>query len=300
MTRGVFLHRADSIYDDHPESQYQFPKQYLGRAAGLEGDWIIYYEPVKAGRKGYHAIARVEKIIPDPSAEGMYLALIEPGSYLPFEQPVPYKDKDGPMERGLINEKGARSGRTIWAVRPVSVEDFNRILERGLPDEEPLLPRAGVLENVDANLVSEGQMPFQPDAERERVVYYSSRIIRDRVFRRIVLDAYDCRCAITGLKLINGGGRAEVEAAHVKPVEAHGPDIITNGIALSGTAHWMFDRGLISLSDDLDVLVSRQVNDVESVWGLVNKTRRATVPTNPAQRPHPSYLNWHREFCFKR
>jgi hypothetical protein len=87
------------------------------------------------------------------------------------------------------------------------------------------------------------------------VSFTVSRIMRDRVFRRIVLRAYDQRCAITGLKLINGGGRAEVAAAHIRPVEASGPDIVNNGIALSGTAHWMFDRGLISLSDDLEILV---------------------------------------------
>ncbi|MBV8686166.1 MAG: hypothetical protein JOZ90_16445 [Alphaproteobacteria bacterium] len=62
----------------------------------------------------------------------------------------------------------------------------------------------------------------------------------------------------------------------------------------------MFDRGLIGLSDDLEVLVSRQVNDPASVWGLVNETRRAAAPANPAHRPHPSYLRWHREHCFKR
>jgi len=162
------------------------------------------------------------------------------------------------------------------------------------------LPRAGALSVAPlTDLVMEEHAPFQLDFERERAVFYSSRIIRDRVFRRIVLDAYDCRCAITGLKFINGNGRAEVEAAHIKPVERNGPDILTNGIALSGTAHWMFDRGLISLSDNLDVLVSRQVNDVESLWNLVNKTRQAAVPANPAHRPHPSYLAWHREFCFK-
>ena len=71
------------------------------------------------------------------------------------------------------------------------------------------------------------------------------------MFRRVVLRAYDEQCAITGLKLINGGGRAEADAAHIRPVEANGPDIVNNGIALSGTAHWMFDRGLIALSDDL-------------------------------------------------
>lgn len=301
MTRGIFLHRTDSIYDDRPELQYQFPKQYLSRASQFVGDWIIYYEPRRGPTaRGYYAIARVEQIVPDPTADGMYLALIEPGSYLPFERDVPFSGTDGPVERGVLNEAGAISGRAQAAVRPVSMEDFNRIIEHGLPEEEPLLPRAGESRELPVNLVSEGQLPFQPDAERERVAYYSSRIVRDRVFRRLVLDAYDCRCAITGLKLINGGGRAEVEAAHIKSVEASGPDIITNGIALSGTAHWMFDRGLISLSDDLDVLVSRQVNDIESVWGLVNEARRATMPVNPAQRPHPSYLNWHREFCFKR
>jgi putative restriction endonuclease len=61
----------------------------------------------------------------------------------------------------------------------------------------------------------------------------------------------------------------------------------------------MFDRGLISLSDDLDVLVSRQVNDVDSVWKLVNDSRRAATPVMAAQRPHPTYLAWHREHCFK-
>ena len=300
MTRGIFLHRTDSIYDDRPELQYQFPKQYLSRASQFVGDWIIYYEPRRGPTaKGYYAIARVEQIVPDPTADGMYLALIEPGSYLPFERDVPFSDADGPIERGVLNEAGAISGRAQAAVRPISIEDFNRIIERGLPDEEPLLPRAGDPETLVANLFVEEHMPFQPDAERERVALYSSRIVRDRVFRRIVLDAYGCRCAITGLKLINGGGRAEVEAAHIKSVEAHGPDIVTNGLALSGTAHWMFDRGLISLTDELEVLVSRQVNDAQSVWALVNPTRRAIVPGNPAQRPHPSYLAWHRSICFK-
>lgn len=294
MARGVFIHRADSIYEDRPEEQYQFPAMYLDRASQLAGDWIIYYEPVKVpNSKGYHAIARVERIIPDPTKAGMYLALIEPGSYLPFERPVPFKLPEGRPERAVVNPQ--------WAVRTVSLEDFNRILELGIPDEEPVLPREGqLLVTVPlSSSVAEDRTPFQFDVERERVELYTSRPIRDRIFRKKVLEAYDSRCAITGLKFINGGGRAEVQAAHIKPVEANGPDIITNGIALSGTAHWMFDRGLISLSDDLEVLVSRQVNDVESVWGLVNKTRRAAVPANPAHRPHPAYLAWHRERCFR-
>jgi len=49
----------------------------------------------------------------------------------------------------------------------------------------------------------------------------------------LVLRAYEERCAVSGLKFINGLGRAEVVAAHIRPVERNGPDAIQNGIALS-------------------------------------------------------------------
>jgi putative restriction endonuclease len=300
LAKGVFIHRADSIYDDRPEERYQFPSQYLSRASQFVGDWIVYYEPVKAGKRGYYAIARVEDIVPDPSIQGMYLALIEPGSYLPMEYAVPFNNSDGLVERGLLNDQGKISGRAQAAVRPISIEDFNRILERGIPDTDDVLPRVDLNEadSVDGRF-HETLTPFLFDQERERVSSVTNRVVRDRVFRKIVLEAYDCRCAITGLKFINGGGRAEVEAAHIKPVEANGPDIVSNGIALSGTVHWMFDRGLISLSDDMDVLVSRQVNDVESVWGLVNPSRKAASPQNSTLRPNSRFLQWHREKRFK-
>lgn len=302
MTQGVFLHREDSIYRDLPAEQYQFPSQYLSRAKPLIGHWIIYYEPRRGPTaKGYYAIARVEDIVPDPTIPRMYLALITPGSYLDFERPVPFVGPGGHPERGVLNLTGKMSGRAQQAVRPISNEDFSRILDLGFPDELPLLPRIGPAPDLQIRGKEwrDEQAPFVMDVERERVEAYTSRPVRDRVFRRIVLDAYDSRCAITGLRFINGGGRAEVQAAHIKPVEHHGPDSITNGIALSGTVHWMFDRGLISLSDELDVLVSRQVNDAESVWSLVNKTRKAAVPAISAHRPHPAYLAWHRDHCFK-
>lgn len=299
MTRGVFLHREDSRYDDRPAERYQFPRQYLSRASQFVGDWIVYYEPRRGPTgKGYYAIARVGRIIPDPTTSDMYIALIEPGSYLPFERPVPFSGAAGVVERGVLNEAGRISGRAQAAVRPVSIVDFNRILDLGIPDEAPLLPREGAPIEPVPGLLREEPTPFL-DAARDRVSYYSSRLVRDRVFRRVVLDAYDCRCAVTGLKFINGGGRAEVEAAHIKPVEHDGPDDIRNGIALSGTAHWMFDRGLISVADDLQLLVSRQVNDVDSVWKLLNASKTADVPSNPAHRPHPAYLAWHREHYFK-
>src|SRR6476620_7741567 len=142
MALGVFVHRLDSIYDDSPAEQYQFPSQYLGRVQACVGDWIIYYEPSKVDdTRGYFALAKVQQVIPDPVASGMYLALIEPGSYLDFADPVPFNGMDGLVERGLLNEQGRISGRAQSAVRPISPSDFNRILDLGLDAREPLLPR---------------------------------------------------------------------------------------------------------------------------------------------------------------
>jgi putative restriction endonuclease len=99
MTLGVLIHRADSIYDDSPAEQYQFPRQYLSRVQACLGDWIVYYEPRKvSGTRGYFAVARVQEVIPDLSTSGMFLAIIEPGSYLDFARPVPFADADGVVE----------------------------------------------------------------------------------------------------------------------------------------------------------------------------------------------------------
>ncbi|WP_409192908.1 HNH endonuclease [Bradyrhizobium sp. RDM4] len=298
MAFGVFIHRSDSIYDDSPAERYQFPSQYLHRVEACVGDWVIYYEPSKvADTRGYFAIARVQQVIPDPGTAGMYLAVIEPGSYLDFANPVAFNGSNGPVERGILNEQGRISGRAQSAVRPVSHEDFDRICELGFAENVPLLPRRD--DDVRPLDLNEEQALFRFDQQRDRVSLTVSRILRDRIFRRIVLRAYDERCAITGLKLINGMGRAEVAAAHIRPVEANGPDIVSNGIALSGTAHWMFDRGLISLADDLEILISRQTNDPESVRSIVNKTGHALEPRRLSDRPHPHFLKWHRDNCFK-
>jgi putative restriction endonuclease len=250
-----------------------------------------------AETRGYFAIAKVQQIIPDPGTPGMYLALIDPGSYLDFGDPVPFSDANGVVEYGVLNEQGRISGRAQSAVRPISPGDFNRITSLGLEQSEPMLPR--VDEALSPNGFAEEQAPFQFEQSRDRISYIGSRVLRDRVFRRIILRAYDQRCAITGLKLINGGGRAEVDAAHIRPVEANGPDIVSNGIALSGTAHWMFDRGLISLTSDLEILISRQANDQDAVRSFINKTGHAFAPRRTFERPHPHFLQWHRENCFK-
>lgn len=284
MTFGVFMHKDGSGYNDVPWTHYQFPKAYLSRAKQMVGDWIIYREPVKLPQsKGFFAVAKVDRIIPDPDIAGRYRALIEPGSYLPFEPTVPHIVDGIPVERDLANAQAA--------VRPLSNSDFARIIARGLPDDNTL-PRVGDPERLDR--VREEQTPYE--IERPLVQSLVNRPFRDRAFRRAVLHAYDGRCAVTGWRLVNGGGRLEAEAAHIRPVEHGGPDSTRNGLALSGTAHWMFDRGLICVSDNHDIMIHRKVNDRAGVEAIINPTGKLIAPSREADRPHPQFMHWHREF----
>jgi putative restriction endonuclease len=276
-SKCVFVIGSHSIYADEPDRFYRFPQRWLNAAARSVGQWIIYQEPRRAGDRGYYAAAKVEQIVRDPADPEMYLALIQPGSYLEFGRDVPLQAGDSDSEEP----------------RPISDADFDRIVGLGLVDEFDLLPREDEAE-PSLDRVQEEQAPFLGPIEREKALV--SRTVRDRQFRKRVIEAYDCRCALTGMRLINGGGRAEVQAAHVMSVEAHGPDRENNGIALSGTVHWMFDRGLISLSDAGVILLSSKINDVESVEKLIRPDRRAILPANGNLRPHPRYLAWHREW----
>ncbi|MCW2395410.1 MULTISPECIES: HNH endonuclease [unclassified Sphingobium] len=293
--KGVFVIGSHSIYQDEPDRFYRFPTRWLANASKIEGNWIIYQEPRRAGPRGYYAVAKFEKIAADPVNEGMYLALIEPGSYLEFGRDVPFQLDGAAVERGLLDPDGRlNNGRAIQSIRSISDEDFNRIIGLGLIEEDQFLPR---VDDVGLpNVMKEEILPWHGPIDRATMLV--NRTVRDRQFRKRILDVYDCRCALTGMKLINGGGRAEAQAAHIMSVEAGGPDVVNNGIALSGTIHWMFDRGLISLDDDGEILLSRKINDIDGVSKLIHADRKARFPASLTHRPHPRYLDWHRRERF--
>ena len=83
-TKGVFVTGSHSIYGDVPKDYYRFPSNYLVAAQRMVGQWIVYLEPRRAGGRGYFAVAKIDKIVPDPATAGMYLAMIAQGSFLDF------------------------------------------------------------------------------------------------------------------------------------------------------------------------------------------------------------------------
>jgi putative restriction endonuclease len=292
MTKLVLLHKAGSIYDDEPDRVYDFPRSYLRAMQEAVGDWIIYYEPVKAGPRGYFAVAQLESVIPKPGHSGRYLALIKPGSFLAFDVEVPRLQNGRPWEAALTGPDGLpkSGGSQQLAVRRLPEAEFAALVRQGLPAD---LPEREAVRYAPVGFL-EAVTPFdRPVLER-----LTSRPYRDVAFRRKVRAAYGDRCAMSGLRLRNGGGRPEVEAAHIRPVSRQGSDSVRNGLALSGTLHWLFDRGLVSVADDNSLLVSRNKVPRDVADRLLHTSGRLLLPEDPIHWPHPDNLRYHRENIF--
>lgn len=294
MAKAVFTTKLSPGYDDLPEQRYHFPRTYLRAVEQAVGDFIVYYEPrrgttelsSRGGRQSYFAVARVTGVQPDPRRDDHFYARVD--SYLSFDTPVPFRAGGGTFERGLTRADGGTSkGAFGRAVRLVEEDEFDAILAAGFHDDPWDAPAAS---EAPPPGVAEEPPPFV----RPLVEQTTLRPFRDTAFRRGVRRAYGNCCALTGLQLINGGGRPEVQAAHIMPVAADGPDSVRNGLALSGTLHWLFDRGLIAVAEDRRILLARDAVP-EPVRGLLNADGRLRLPDDPADWPHPKFLKHHRE-----
>ncbi len=293
MANAVLTAKLDSVYDDALEERYHFPKQYLGRVSQAVGDWIVYYEPRRGGgRMVYFAIARIARVERDPARIDHYYAHM--ADYSVFAEPVPFRPNGELLESFVRNPDGStNNGAAINAVRPLLSEEFQRICHFGM---SPVILESGVTSSLEKEAASVAETQAEYGGPRRIVAV--PRALRDAAFARVVKSAYDKTCAMTGLKLVNGGGRSEIEAAHIKPVEDDGPDSPRNGIALSRTVHWLFDRGFLSIGDDGQILQAKNLIP-EPVRRLLNPSSRIILPRNSTLAPHSVFLRWHRESKFK-
>lgn len=298
MAKVVLTTKVDPTYDDLPEERYHFPRTYLRQIEQAVGDWIVYYEPRRStgelssrgGRQSYFATARLLRIEQDPVLENHYYAFVS--NYLEFDHPVPFKDGQHYYESGLQREDGeTNKGAFGRAVRVIPDSEYDLIMQAGFAKTLEITRLATELQSEP--LPEEVTSFNRPIIER--VV---ARPFREAAFAVGVKVAYHDTCAMTGLKIINSGGRAEVQAAHIQPVSKNGPDSLRNGVALSGTVHWMFDSGLVSIDDDYSILIAKD-RLPDAAVRLLNQDHRLRLPAREDIRPHRHYLNFHRKNIFK-
>lgn len=117
-------------------------------------------------------------------------------------------------------------------------------------------------------------------------------------FRKLVLDAYGRRCAVSGEHTV-----PVLQASHIKPfadVEQHE---ITNGLSLRSDIHILFDQGYVTVTPDYRFLVSERLRDDfdngEVYYGYAKSRSPIILPDDRLHLPSREALDWHRREIFK-
>lgn len=311
MPALVLESKFGSRYDDSPSS-YEFPKRYLSHFEPLtrgEPIYAVIYEPRgdRQGRMAYVGWALI-RTPPRPSGRtaeaGQPLWQVEytgPAEQFPVAvqrelDNVPIESWLRPLPRGRMRNS-ATIGR---AVRSIPDEEFQLIMQLAygsVPDLTVFAPRDEHVSPVEA--------------VRERSLRLVDSLQRDARFRVNVLSAYEFKCAVSGFEL----GRVSktkpqglLDAAHIRPVGANGPDDISNGIPLTPTLHRLFDAGLFTLDfeDDRPRILTSPSLEPAMLVGRDGDFRLPLqdglpllVPPNRASWPSRDQVRYHQREVFQ-
>jgi putative restriction endonuclease len=161
---------------------------------------------------------------------------------------------------------------------------------RGLEDLTTVVERSAAVSRYERRLRSGELAPAVTDVP-------PPAYIRDPAFRRVVIQAYDYRCAATGVRVVLPSGEAMVEAAHIHPFSVAGDDDPRNGLALTPDMHWAMDKDLIAPGPDLKWHVSKaldaRIPDFRALCELAG--RPLILPTEARLYPKRECLEWRRE-----
>jgi putative restriction endonuclease len=124
---------------------------------------------------------------------------------------------------------------------------------------------------------------------------------RDSEFRRSVVAAWGHRCAFCGYSVQLDNTDLALEAAHIRWCQFGGPDTGDNGLACCSIHHQAFDRGAITISNELRILVSSQLHGSGRLNDLFITLNGSllSVPGLKQAEPKREFLEWHRNEVFR-
>lgn len=117
---------------------------------------------------------------------------------------------------------------------------------------------------------------------------------RTAAFRRLVLEAYDFRCAASRWRVVLPDYSVLVEAAHIVPFGESHDDRPQNGIALTPNFHWAMDKNIIAPGPDLKWHVSKALdNHIRENDPLLKlEGRSVLLPKDKLFHPDAESLKW--------
>lgn len=153
-------------------------------------------------------------------------------------------------------------------------------------------------ESLHRSIMERVGIPYEAVSSQKQS---SAKAKRDPKFRENVLHAYGYSCAVCGFNLRIKTLPVGLEAAHIKWHQHGGPDTEDNGLALCATHHKLLDSGVLTLSKDYRILLSKWVHVPNEANSFIkeHQEREIRLPRNKEHSPSQDYIRWHREVVFK-
>jgi putative restriction endonuclease len=285
--------KPGSIYDDSISQRYHFPSRYLKVLEKCIGEWVIYREPrADGGSMAYIAAAKLREISADPDIKNHFYAHVT--DFEEFDALVPWRVGGVYWEKKLreIDTPSVGVYMRGRSVRELTDADFSAIVSKGL--NLHLGAENEVVSETRSIYFEEPLNGEKTGEARQTVQVLSNKKLRDQRFRSRIVRAYDGICAFTGARMQDYKGHHEVQAAHILSVAENGPDVTSNGLALSSTIHWMFDRHLVSVDEDFKLLIADSIIPNEYLNLLEPATKGILLPKDRSKVPNQSFIRTHR------
>lgn len=125
--------------------------------------------------------------------------------------------------------------------------------------------------------------------------------VRNGIFKKEIPKIYNYHCAVSGMRIESTTNAQLVDACHIVPFSVSQNDTIPNGISLSPNLHRAFDRGLIAINDNYQLVVSTAMKENDSPYSIKQFVgKQLLLPSKEIFYPSFENLNWHYKNTFIR
>lgn len=192
------------------------------------------------------------------------------------------------QSRGVIGLKnGSRLDKEVWT-------EFSANLELLETKSKEIFQKFGLQEeNIDEVLL------LPPGEDTEHISHIR---LNQNFFRQAVLLSYRNTCCITGIEIPE-----ILNASHIKPWRISDP--LTertnpqNGLCLNALHDRAFDRGLITLDLDYNIILSKRIRDFYSsavIYEYFIKYEGKCIRLPDRFLPGKEFIEFHNEHIFKK
>jgi putative restriction endonuclease len=117
--------------------------------------------------------------------------------------------------------------------------------------------------------------------------------VRSGVFKKEIPKIYNYHCAVSGMRIETTTNAQLVDACHIVPFSVSQNDTIPNGISLSPNLHRAFDRGLIAINDNYQLVVSTAMKENDSPYSIKQfDGKQLLLPSKEIFYPSLENLEW--------